>query len=866
MTRSISAVLPAAGREQAQENRIQMQPAMPRRTELLAPAGNYECLLAAIHAGADAVYLAGKQFGARAAADNFSKEELISAIRYAHLFGRRVYMTVNTLLKDDELTGLYEYLLPYVDAGLDAVIVQDFGVLSVIRKAFPKLAVHCSTQMTITDEWGVRLAKELGAVRVVPARELSTAEIRRMKQACPDMELECFVHGAMCYCYSGQCLMSSMIGGRSGNRGACAQPCRLPYEIGLPGEGYDKELRGNTYEPEAAGRDGRTGRNQQNTRRPTNETYPLSLKDLCTVQLIPELIEAGIDSFKIEGRMKNAEYCAGVTAVYRAVMDRYFADGSAAQGVTEEEFSLLRGLYVRSEIGEGYYHCQSGRHMLTQGKPGYRGCEESVLAMIRERYVERRPLLPVTMTLSVAVGEPARLTVCCDGMKVSCTGELVQAAANKPLTEEELKKRLGKTGGTPFSVTEITIFMQEAVFLPIGQLNELRRKALACLEEALLARYERKRGNAQRQEKAGEPFCNVTGTAVDGQRVSAAQLPKTAAHPAQEKTPVRGQTASARGYLAVVDNAEQLAVCAAHPLLQGICVPVNVYEAYWRENRTALFGGHGNQPDSARIKAHYLYLPRILRNKDTEPLTRTIQALVSDGAPIAGIYVHTAGEYRYAAALAETLGKQPKEYLFGSPFLYCMNTESVLFWLERVRSVSMPYELCEREIHAFLKKAGQAGMSGLEMPIYGHIPTMVTANCIVRSFDAKHCPQPQKPIWLKDRTGQRMYVKAECGVCLNTIYNSVPLSMHKHMAKLKKWYEDGSLGAFTLNFTMESAARTKEILDFYLLSRTEALYPSEEVWYPREEALPPLEKALRPEADVWMPGTYTNGHFQRGVV
>ncbi|MDE6421294.1 MAG: U32 family peptidase, partial [Lachnospiraceae bacterium] len=224
MTGTVGSARSAAGNKNSEENRI-------KRTELLAPAGNYECFLAAIHAGADAVYLAGKQFGARAAADNFSRQELVSAIRYAHLFGRRVYMTVNTLLKDEELDGLCAYLSPYVEAGLDAVIVQDFGVLSVIKEEFPYLAIHCSTQMTITDEWGVRLAKELGAVRVVPARELSIDEIRRMKQTCPDMELECFVHGAMCYCYSGQCLMSSMIGGRSGNRGACAQPCRLPYEV-----------------------------------------------------------------------------------------------------------------------------------------------------------------------------------------------------------------------------------------------------------------------------------------------------------------------------------------------------------------------------------------------------------------------------------------------------------------------------------------------------------------------------------------------------------------------------------------------------------------------------------------------------------
>ncbi|MDE7238092.1 MAG: U32 family peptidase, partial [Lachnospiraceae bacterium] len=697
----------AAENKKAEENRI-------KRTELLAPAGNYECFLAAIHAGADAVYLAGKQFGARAAADNFSRDELVSAIRYAHLFGRRVYMTVNTLLKDEELDGLCAYLSPYVQAGLDAVIVQDFGVLSVIKKEFPHLAIHCSTQMTITDEWGIRLAKELGAVRVVPARELSIDEIRRMKQICPDMELECFVHGAMCYCYSGQCLMSSMIGGRSGNRGACAQPCRLPYEV---------ELSGNAYAAESVRRNGKGGRTQLNALHSLRETYPLSLKDLCAVQLIPELLEAGIDSFKIEGRMKNAEYCAGVTAVYRAVMDRFFADGKAAQGVTKDELSLLRGLYVRSEIGDGYYHCQSGGHMLTQGKPGYRGCEESVLAMLRERSLEQKPVIPVTMSLSMAVGEQARLTVCCDETEVTCEGEIVQAAANKPLTEDELRKRLQKTGGTPFSVKELTISMTEAVFMPVGQLNELRREALSRMEEALLIRYERER-EAGRQESVKAPAYEKTDQTASGQSGKAA-----------------------RGYLAVVDSAEQLAVCAVHPLLQGICVPVDLYEAHLSENGTAYLTKQRKQTDEARSKAYYLYLPRILRNKDTERLTRKIRALAESGAPIDGIYVHTAGEYRYAAALAEILGKKPQEFLFGSPFLYCMNTESARFWQTRMRALSVPYELCEREIYAFLKRAGQAGVSGLEMPVYGHIPTMVTANCIVRSFDRANCPQPEEQTW-----------------------------------------------------------------------------------------------------------------------
>lgn len=772
MTMSIGAAWNAGETTNERNNSGKKPEEGHRRTELLAPAGNYECFLAAIHAGADAVYLAGKQFGARAAADNFSQDELIRAIRYAHLFGRRVYMTVNTLLKDDELDGLCEYLSPYVNVGLDAVIVQDLGVLSVIKRQFPQLAVHCSTQMTITDEWGVRLAKELGAVRVVPARELSINEIRQMKQACPAMELECFVHGAMCYCYSGQCLMSSMIGGRSGNRGACAQPCRLPYDM------------------ETAGK-----------------TYPLSLKDLCAVQLIPELIEAGIDSFKIEGRMKNAEYCAGVTAVYRAVMDRFFADGKAAQGVTKEELSLLRGLYVRSEIGDGYYHCRPGGHMLTQGKPGYRGCDESVLSALRAHYLDQKPGISVTMALSATVGDEARLTVHCGKTEVTCTGGTVQEAASRPLREDEIRKRLKKTGETPFTVTDIQIFMSESVFLPVGRLNELRREALTKMEEALLARYERERAGERRHEEW------------------------------KETTPLP-QSRTVRGYLAVVDTIEQLAVCAAHPLLQGICVPVKLYEAYWQENGKAALAAAREQPKEARTKAYYLCLPRILRKKDTACLEARIRALVVSGAPIDGIYVHTAGEYRFAAALSETLGRIPHEFLFGSPFLYCMNAETARFWRTRVRALSVPYELSEREIRTLLKKAGQAGIYGLEMPIYGHIPTMVTANCIVRSFDRERCPQPEARIWLKDRTGQRMCVKTECDVCLNTIYNSVPLSLHKHMPKLQRLYEDGMIGAFSLSFTVENAARTKEILDIY----------------------------MHPTADAWQPGSYTNGHFQRGVV
>ena len=258
---------------------------MNRDVEILAPAGSMECLRAAVAAGADAIYLGGTKFGARAYAQNLSEEDLVQAIEYVHIHGRKIYMTVNTLLKDRELNELYAYLLPYYKAGLDGVIVQDIGAVKFIGEYFPEMPVHASTQMTITNTLGADFLKRYGITRVVPARELSLKEIRDMKKQ-TGLEMECFVHGALCYCYSGQCLLSSMIGGRSGNRGQCAQPCRLPYQT----EG----------------------------KKPADL---MSLKDLCTIDILPELIDAGIDSFKIEGRMKTALYVATVARTYRKAID-----------------------------------------------------------------------------------------------------------------------------------------------------------------------------------------------------------------------------------------------------------------------------------------------------------------------------------------------------------------------------------------------------------------------------------------------------------------------------------------------------------------------------------------------------------------
>lgn len=301
--------------------------------EILAPAGDYETLKAAVCAGADAVYAGGERFGARAYAVNFNRDELLSAIDYVHLHGRKLYLTVNTLVKEREFADLYEYLLPFYQQGLDAVIVQDMGVMDYVMKQFPGLSVHASTQMTITNVISAKYLESLGVTRIVPARELSLAEIQEISGN-TGLEVECFVHGALCYCYSGQCLLSSMIGGRSGNRGQCAQPCRLSYAAG-------KEQARDI----------------------------LSLKDLCTIQAIPDLIRSGIDSFKIEGRMKQPEYVSAVTGMYRKYVDIYLASGGEGFHVSEKDIRELERAYQRRGYCDGYYYRHNGKEMLSLKRP-----------------------------------------------------------------------------------------------------------------------------------------------------------------------------------------------------------------------------------------------------------------------------------------------------------------------------------------------------------------------------------------------------------------------------------------------------------------------------------------------------------------
>lgn len=408
--------------------------------ELLAPAGNLEIFKGVIESGADAVYVGGSMFGARAYANNFTEEELLEAIDFAHLRGVKVYLTVNTLIKNSEFSKLYDYLLVYYKRGLDAVIVQDIGVVKAIHEYFPSMEIHTSTQMTVTGADGVRFLSQFGVTRVVMAREVSLAEMKRIHEE-TGMELEAFVHGALCYSYSGQCLFSSILGGRSGNRGRCAQPCRLPYTV----EGKKDE-------------------------------YILSLKDMCGIKALDKLHDAGVYSLKIEGRMKQLEYACGVVKYYRSYID-------SKKPVSDADYDRIKALGNRCGFTDRYYFDHNGSDMVTYVKPNF-------VSNAAEPSPEKRKL-SIEGELVLREGEPGSLTVKRGDVTYKALIEPVSAALKAPLDKKAAIDRINKTGDTDFEFSHIKAQIGENVFVPNGALNKLRRDAISGLCDKLLKKYYR---------------------------------------------------------------------------------------------------------------------------------------------------------------------------------------------------------------------------------------------------------------------------------------------------------------------------------------------------------------------------------------
>lgn len=732
---------------------------MTKKAELLAPAGNYNAFLGALNAGADAVYLGGDRFGARAYADNFDKEQIIRALHVAHFYGKKIYLTVNTLLKERELTELSSYLAPFYEAGLDGVIVQDFGVFCHIREQFPGLPLHVSTQMTVTGAQGAAFLKEQGACRIVPARELSLEEVRKIREEA-DVEVECFIHGAMCYCYSGQCLFSSILGGRSGNRGRCAQPCRLPYEI------YDED------------------------KRLSGSKYPLSLKDMCTLEYLPELLAAGIDSFKIEGRMKRPEYAAGVTAIYRKYIDLYDREGAAHYQIDPADMDRLRGLYIRSEVQTGYYERHNGKEMITFDAPGYSGSDEGVLAQIREKYLREPDKMPVRMRVTVKVGEPLRLRMVSEedpNVFAEVSGDMVQQAKNAPLTEETVRKQMGKTGESLVSVSSCEICMEGEGFVPVRALNELRREAVEVFEKTVAAEKKRNRlsGSVYREgieEKAAERAC--------GNRKRETALAGKATQESQE--PAKD---------CLVSTLEQLQAAAEWKRCRRIYIESDLF---LREFEKVLQTVRKTESEC------YVALPYILRARDKAYMERLMRRFAEADTEMKGVLVRNMEELACMRRLREREADLYGGYnLVPDAGLYCFNLQSVRFLSEFAREITLPYELNAGEA-AHLARGVKAQGIGVNLIVYSHIPMMITANCLRKTADLCHgAGEKQSRFFLKDRYGATFPVEINCDHCYNVLYNSVPYSLHG----AKKERDRIGASAVRYDFVNETGMQCRQILE-----------------------------------------------------
>lgn len=696
---------------------------MSKEFELLAPAGSFEILKAVIEAGADAVYVGGSQFGARAYANNFTEEELLEAIDYVHLRGKKLFLTVNTLFKNNEINeNLYDYLLPYYKKGLDAVIVQDFGVIDFVKRHFPSLPIHTSTQMTVTGVEGARLLKNLGVERVVLARELSIKEMKRIREEA-DIELEAFIHGALCYSFSGQCLFSSMLGGRSGNRGRCAQPCRLPYAV------LDEKKK--EYK---------------------KESYVLSLKDLCSIEYLQQLREAGVYSLKIEGRMKQASYAAGVVSFYRKYID-------LEKKVTKEDMQHLYELGNRCGFTTEYFVKHNDKSMITFEKPSYEKTNEALHQEIERKYVGQKSQLPVSGTLLIHKGQSLEFYVNCQEYHAYVSLGEVQEAKNKPLTEDDVRGRMNKTGESSFYFENLEIQIDDDIFVPNGVLNQLRRETLAKLEEEMLSEFVREDDN---------PTFDI---AFDLKRNECSNREGTET-------------------ICSCETREQLnAVFKSGVFVSSIYVDSHMYNraSFMEELEQDIQRAHEEG------KELYLKLPAIFR-EHTSKYYKEIKSRINN-CDLDGVVVRN---YEELFFVKEEL---PLKKVVIDHSLYTYNDYAKeAFGQFDIHRDTIPLELNQKEIR-------RRDNRNSEMVIYGYYPLMTTAGCVHKNTSV--CDKKSGITYLKDRYDVLFPVKNYCKDCYNVVYNSVPVLLFAEANRLR----DYGIKYFRLDFTIESGKDVENILN-----------------------------------------------------
>lgn len=759
----------------------------PKKVELLAPAGNMACLHAAVKAGADAVYLGAGHFNARRGADNFSLEDLAQACDYAHLRGVKIYLTLNTVVLPSELPDALELARQAYRCGVDAFIVQDIGISIELGRILPDVEVHVSTQMNIHDEDGLRAAAALGASRVTLARELSLEEIARLHEVAEELgiELESFAHGALCICYSGQCFMSSMVGGRSANRGRCAQACRLPYEL------HNRALRKNLDAP---------------------GEHLLSPKDLCTADLIPELLQAGVASLKVEGRMKSPDYVQAVVGVYRAVIDRVeaavaqqgidtvCASDSAELRATEEEHAVLSEAFSRG-FTTAYLKGKRGNEIMSYGRPNNRGVFVGRVAKVREGLVfidpetelhegdiiefwtnrghfvhtigafktdragrvffpveravgkgdrvfrvrnaeaafiddDKLPSVAVNARAELHIGQPARLTFSASGCEAAVEGPVVEAARTKAISEEEVREHIDRMGTTPFYLASLEIELDEGVGMGFSLLHKLRARAAEELQDAILVQYHsRKLERTPAREFAPtmrKGWCKVAALATNPACARAAKRAGADLIYVPATNYRRGEAVIA-GQLS--DTAEQ----AGYPKQ---CIPVlpTVSQMFDEEKRNGF-------DIWKRVKVDK---PVMVEN-----LGQLLHATEMDAAPEVGPHIPVTNKLDLQA-MAD-LGAQR-------------------VWLSPELSLVQIEEL------------GDMAPMSLGLTIIGQTELMVTEHCLLMSQGpcnqkCAECARRKSPHYLKDRKGYEMPVITDC-TGRSHLYNAVQMDVAHLMPEI----------------------------------------------------------------------------------
>jgi putative protease len=830
-----------------------------RQVEILAPAGSIDGLKAAINASCDAVYIGGTKFGARAFANNLEEDTMLDAIDFAHIHNKKIYMTVNTLLKNSEVENqLYDYLRKYYEHGLDAVIVQDVGVLHFIHNNFPGIDIHGSTQMSITMAQGAQVLKDMGLKRLVNARELGLDEIKTIREQ-TDLEIESFVHGALCYCYSGQCLMSSMFGGRSGNRGRCAQPCRMPYGL----------------------------LNNQKNITGINDNYLLSPKDICTLDMIPDLIKAGIDSFKIEGRMKRPEYAAGVTYAYRKYVDKYLELGDEKyeaylkdhKAEFRQDTMLLLDLYNRGGFTNGYYTNRNGKSMITLNRPNhsgvligevtsvngnkanirlvesinpqdileirdkadnlyeftvkaaeqrgqtysvnfnkglkirpgnqvYRTKNNQLLNELSERYLKDEIKEKIIGQLYIQVSEKMKLNLTCRDITIEVQGDEVEEAKNQPMMVEKIRKQMMKTGDTSFEFSNLEIHMEGNVFVPVQKLNELRREALLLLANSIAEYYRRDTKSIQNNQD------------LESQKFIV------------NRENLKSDTNSNKlGISVSVSKKEQLEVACNIKEVTRVYIGSDLVPLKNLLDLTTYIKSRG--------KECFIILPHIFR-KATYGLFLENKSILEDNT-IDGYVLRNLEEFYFITK--ELPEKARTKELITDYNLYVMNKQASEFWKRMgVSKFTTPVELNYNELKE---------LSGMyyDMIVYGKIPLMVSAGCVSKTatggINTNYCKTGDTPccgkdgdqLVLIDRYQKQLEVKRHCRDCYNVIYNSQSLSLLPFVDEIQKLNPKN----IRLNFTFESSSETKDVIESF------------------------IQSFIYHKKDVQDIKDYTRGHFKRGI-